>query len=87
MYRVFYHKQVIKFLKKQDKNIVQKIINCFDDIKCNPKNFLNYDIKSLKGFEHKYRLRVSKYRVVFSIIDDELLIEVIKVDSRGDIYK
>lgn len=32
-----------------------------------------------------YRLRISKYRVLFHIDEDE--IKILKVDSRGDIYK
>jgi mRNA interferase RelE/StbE len=87
MYSVKYHKQVIKFLQKQDKKVVAKIVSFFDDIKCDIHNIENYDVKELKGFDNKYRLRVSKYRVIFSIYDNILLIEVIKANSRGDIYK
>ena len=86
MYKVKYHKQVVKFLQKQDKNIVIKIIKFFDEIKID-LDFSNYDVKQLKGFENKYRLRISKYRIIFSIENDELVIEVIKAGSRGDIYK
>ena len=87
MYKISYHKQVVKFLQKQDKNVVKKIIDCFDSLKSNPKDFINCDIKPLKGFIDKYRLRVSKFRIIFSIEDDKLIIEVIKANSRGDIYK
>ncbi|NPA65645.1 MAG: type II toxin-antitoxin system RelE/ParE family toxin [Epsilonproteobacteria bacterium] len=86
MYRVKYHKQVVKFLQKQDKNVVLKIINFFDEIKID-LDFSNYDVKQLKGFKNKYRLKISKYRIIFNIENDELLIEVIKAGSRGDIYK
>jgi len=86
MYRVKYSKNVIKFLQKQDKNIVKKIIEIFDELKID-LDFSKFDIKDLKGFESIYRLRVSKYRIIFEVIDNELLIEVIKAGSRGDIYK
>jgi mRNA interferase RelE/StbE len=32
-----------------------------------------------------YRLRVSKYRVLFHMKEEE--IQILKVDSRGDVYK
>jgi mRNA interferase RelE/StbE len=86
MYKVKYHKNVIKFLQKQDKTIVKKIIGFFDEIK-KDLNFKNYDVKKLKGFENSFRLRISKFRIIFTVENNELLIEVIKADSRGDIYK
>ena len=33
MYKVKYHKNVIKFLQKQDRSIVKKIIDFFDEVK------------------------------------------------------
>jgi len=47
----------------------------------------NGDIKKLQGKKNLplYRLRVGKYRVVFELNTDEIVIT--KIDSRGDIYK
>ena len=84
MYKVKYHKNVIKFLQKQDRSIVKKIIDFFDEVK-KDLNFKNYDVKKLKGFENSFRLRISKFRIIFTVENNELLIEVIKADSRGDI--
>lgn len=45
------------------------------------------DIKQLQGNDVPplYRLRVSKYRIIFMM--DTENVEVLKVDSRGDVYK
>ena len=86
MYKVKYSKQVIKFLQKQDISIKTKVIGFFDSIKLDA-NFKNYDVKKLKGLNNIYRLRISKFRIIFSINSEELLIKVIKADCRGDIYK
>ncbi|MFA6090332.1 MAG: type II toxin-antitoxin system RelE/ParE family toxin [Candidatus Gracilibacteria bacterium] len=46
------------------------------------------DIKILSPKEDKrYRLRVGKYRVIYKIEQSELIICVIKIGSRGDVYK
>jgi len=87
MYSVKYHKQVVKFLQKQEKSFRAQVIDIFDSLKQNPKNYEQYDIKSLKGFKNKYRLRIGKYRIIYSLLDDKLIIEVIKAGSRGDVYK
>ncbi len=87
MYSLKYHKQVLKFLQKQDKKVRKDIVDFFELIKSNPYDFKEYDVKSFKGYENRYRLRIRKYRVIFSIVDEALVIEVIKAGSRGDIYK
>jgi len=47
----------------------------------------NGDIKKMKGKGklNIYRLRVGKYRIVFELSSDEIII--VKIDSRGDVYK
>ena len=45
------------------------------------------DIKSLKGYENRFRLRVGKYRIIYEIYDSELIMILADGGSRGDIYK
>ena len=45
------------------------------------------DIKPLSGHEKTFRLRVGDYRVIYMIQDEILLITVVNVGSRGQIYK
>ncbi len=42
--------------------------------------------KKLSGQE-KYRIRQGNYRILYQVINDELIINVVKVGHRGDIYK
>jgi len=41
----------------------------------------------IKGEEGVYRARVGKYRVLYSIFDDERLVLVLKVDKRERVYR
>ena len=41
--------------------------------------------KKLSGQE-KYRIRQGNYRILYQVIDDELIINVVKVGHRRDIY-
>ena len=43
------------------------------------------DVRPIVGQENIYRLRVGKYRVLFTIIGKTILIA--KIGPRGDIYK
>ena len=47
----------------------------------------NGNIKSLKGsLEGCYRLRLRTYRVIYEKRENELIILVLRVGSRGDVY-
>lgn len=45
------------------------------------------DIKSLKGEHELYRLRIGKYRFIYEVKKNELIIIMFTAGSRGDIYK
>ncbi len=42
--------------------------------------------KKLKGSSNLWRIRVGDYRIVYSILDKELTIEIITVRNRKDAY-
>jgi mRNA interferase RelE/StbE len=41
----------------------------------------------LSGFKNVYRIRVGVYRIIYTIQDDILTVEVIKIDHRKNVYK
>ena len=43
--------------------------------------------KKLKGFKNLYRIRVGNYRVIYSVQHDILIIEILKVAHRKDVYQ
>ena len=43
------------------------------------------DIVPVKGERNIYRIRMGKYRILFTKIDGDILI--VRIDSRGDVYK
>ena len=46
------------------------------------------DIKPMEGYsDGRMRLRIGGYRVVFKLIEDGKLLQVIDIGLRGDIYK
>ena len=72
-----YSKQAIKFLKKQDKPTVVRIINAINALPAG-------DVKKLQG-QSGYRLRVGDFRIIFDKNGDILYIE--KINNRGQVYK
>lgn len=45
------------------------------------------DVKKLTGPSGLYRLRVGSYRVAYQVEDGELIILVVKVGNRRDVYR
>ena len=43
------------------------------------------DIKPIAGEENIYRIRVGKYRILATVIENSILIT--KIGQRGDVYK
>jgi mRNA interferase RelE/StbE len=45
------------------------------------------DVKKLSGHDGLYRLRVGDFRVAYHIDDGQLIILVVKVGNRRDVYR
>ena len=77
-----------KFFRKHPAE-EKKIKDIFKNIVENPSEQIQfYDIKLCKGnLDGLMRLKTGKYRTIFKIINDRLIIFLIKIDSRGDVYK
>ncbi len=74
---VRYSKQARKFLDKQEQRVRQRIEAAIQDLPFG-------DVKKLQGQPY-YRLRVGDFRVLFD--RDGAVILVVKIDSRGQVYK
>jgi len=72
-------KEISKLPKVSIKRIVNKIQTLSDDPRPN-------GCKKLSGDE-KYRIRIGVYRVLYSIMDEKLIIYIVKVGHRKEVYK
>ncbi|UCB46238.1 MAG: type II toxin-antitoxin system RelE/ParE family toxin [Spirochaetota bacterium] len=75
---IFFLKKAEKYLTSLPPRIALNILERINNI---PKG----DIKPLAGRKGEYRLRVGKYRILFFIKDEDIF--VVKIDTRGDMYK
>lgn len=82
MYELQFKKKAIKALAKINDPYYTAVIQACDNLTINPRPFGYKKLKGRKGF----RIRVGTYRVIYDIIDAKLIIEIVNVGSRGDIY-
>ncbi|MDP8078392.1 type II toxin-antitoxin system RelE family toxin [Phocoenobacter skyensis] len=61
----------------------------FEEISTSTNNLKKYDVKKFhsKEFDDIFRLRIGKNRAIFRVINHQIVIYVLDIGSRGDIYK
>ena len=82
-YTAVLSKKAQKQLDKLSDNIVKQIFDAILELESNPRP-MGY--KKLKGRDG-YRIRVANYRIIYEILDDVLLVDVIDLGHRKDIYE
>ena len=83
-YRIEWRKSTKKDLRRIAPADVAKIIRAVEDLGQDP--FPNGHTK-LSGSERSYRVRVGDYRIIYEVFSGILLIEVVRVGHRRDVYK
>jgi mRNA interferase RelE/StbE len=79
IYNIKYEKNSLKYLKKLDKNTQVRIIKSINELPMG-------DVKKLQGNTNNYRLRVGSYRIIFSKDDRNLIILIVEISPRGQVY-
>ncbi|WP_405819526.1 type II toxin-antitoxin system RelE/ParE family toxin [Streptomyces sp. NBC_01390] len=46
-----------------------------------------FDVKALQGHDARWRLRVGDYRVIYTVEDGQLIVWVLSVGNRRDVYR
>ncbi|MEH1816051.1 MAG: type II toxin-antitoxin system RelE/ParE family toxin [Nostoc sp.] len=83
-YKVEILRSALKQLKKIPSELQERIQIKIDDLATEPRP---NGVKKLKGKENAYRIRVGDYRVIYDIFDDILVVNVVEVGHRKNIYK
>lgn len=85
VYKINYSKEATKSLLRMPRNTAKLIREKLEMIAANP--YADHpNAKKLQGREG-YRLRVGDWRVIYTIQNEQLMIIVLKVASRGEVYK
>jgi mRNA interferase RelE/StbE len=62
----------------------QRIAKKIDRLAADPRP---RGVEKLAGKEELYRIRVGDYRIVYQIQDEILIVLVVRIGGRGDIYR
>jgi mRNA interferase RelE/StbE len=82
MYEIVFTDKAKQQFKKLDKQVQERIAAVFERIKIRPQDY----VEKLIG-EPGFKLRVGNYRIILDIDNNRLIILVLKVGHRRNIYK
>ncbi|MGF7048374.1 mRNA-degrading endonuclease RelE of RelBE toxin-antitoxin system [Paenibacillus sp. DS2015] len=82
-YRLTLSRDSVKFIAKQEKVIQERIRRAVLGLSTRPPIG---DIKLMKGFDKRFRLRVGSYRILFEVNHQERNVTILTIDNRGDVY-
>jgi len=82
VYSILYKRSVAKDLSRLDKRDAKRILDKIEkDLKSHPEQD-----PSLKGeFEGLRKLRVGDFRIIYSVIDND--VTVLRIGNRSDVYR
>ncbi len=84
MYKITFSKQADKALRKMPRNLALKLAEKIKKLSKNPEKMTN--IKKLTDHPG-YRLRVGDWRIVYLLNNNEKIIHIIKIKTRGGVYR
>ncbi|WP_081910290.1 type II toxin-antitoxin system RelE/ParE family toxin [Thermopetrobacter sp. TC1] len=70
-------------LRKRDQQIAIRIVRVIEAMSLDP---FAGDVKRLKNVS-SYRRRVGDWRIIFNVFGDTLVVEIIAIDHRRQIYR
>lgn len=80
-YEILFTDSARKDLKKLEKPVQERIVSALERIRISPERY----VKKLVG-DPGYRLRVGDYRIIMDIVENKLIILVLKIGHRKNVY-
>ena len=83
-YSIFYKRSASEELIQLPSNIAHNVKAAINSLADNPRP---HGCKKLKGGVNEYRIRISNYRVIYTIADTILIVTIIKIAHRKEVYR
>ena len=73
-----------KELEKLPRQMVVRVVAAIRELAEDP---YPQGVRKLSGFDRTFRIRVGDYRVLYDIYENRLVIEIIRIRHRKDVYR
>jgi len=81
-YRIKIDTEALKFLSALPKKPEQQITRKIDLLKTNP-----HPVGHKKLKDNVYRIRSGDYRIIYRIINDQIIVHILAIGNRKNIYR
>jgi len=82
-YSIQWKRSAAKELSKLPKEMILRIVSAVERLADDP---FPSGARKLTGAEHSYRIRVGSYRVIYDVEAAALIIEIVRVAHRREVY-
>jgi len=82
-YKLVFKKSVAKDFRPIPNKDVSRILQRIEELRENPRPIGS---EKLSGQE-RYRIRQGVYRIIYEVADKQLIVTVVKIGHRKDVYK
>ena len=82
-YKILFRKSVARDMRRIQNRDLRRILKTIESLSDDPRPA---GAERLSGQE-RYRLRQGSYRVIYEINDEEIIVVVVKVGHRKDVYR
>jgi mRNA interferase RelE/StbE len=83
-YQIEWKRSALKELGRTSDETIARIVHAVEDLSREP---FPTGVRKLTSAEHTYRIRVGDYRVIYTVQENRLIIEIVRVGHRKDVYR
>ena len=83
-FQIEWKPSALRELKRLDRQSIPRIVTAIETLSSDP---FPPGVKKLHGSESTYRIRIGDYRVIYELFTNRLVIEIVRVRHRKDVYR
>ena len=83
-YQIEWKASALKELKRLDRKIIPRIISSIESLATNP---FPTGVRKLQGSEKTYRTRIGNYRIIYEVIQERIVVVIIRIRHHKDAYR
>ncbi len=85
-FRVLFQKSAFKEYRGLPKAMRERVDQVLEVLSINPVSEV-LRFKKIRGKENHYRIRIGDYRIIYSPQNDVLIVRIIRIGHRRDVYR
>lgn len=84
MFEIRFSNKAEKAINKCDKKLRKRLKELFEKLSQNPVPAREYDLRKISGEEDTYRIRLSSFRITYTVYWEQKKIRIIKIERRKE---